>query len=40
MQTHQLGKITVAAIGTAIVCGFVLLLMHQAMRLRTKQPAS
>jgi xanthine/uracil permease len=39
IQTHQPGKITAAAIGTAIACGFALLLVHRVMQLRTKQPA-
>jgi len=39
LQTQQPGRITAATIGTAIACGFVILLVYQVIKLRAKQRA-
>jgi predicted branched-subunit amino acid permease len=39
LQTQQPGRITAAAIGTAIPCVFIILLINQVIKLRAKQRA-
>lgn len=40
IQMHEPGRITAAAIGTAIPCVFIILLINQILKLRAKQRAA